>query len=615
MARGHSTIEKYLVYEGTDYDANNAPKGRRKNERLANLELGIVLCSYPLVLILLIFLFWTGVLAILIIVSITGTMEIWRRLMAYYEVKKHGPSLHLKLYYQDLDGAEGELFLDNVVIADRLTIKPLELLTEANAAEHVIRSGIDERRLTAESTKEHLSDNIKEKLQQLEKLAKDRDQSVLDAVSAMDFLRRYFNLEEGDPVEEIPAQIKEQLDELRHMILDIEIPLDMAPEIRENLPILKIYPKSKLFIKTKTKETVKKDGKTIEIPKGTEIEVDPNTRLNPAEVIWFWLNADGIERDVLDLTLFKEGLVTNEMKKKLRLLYQAAKARDEKIMEMLKNTDLIKRYFGISIPYWSGQVDSIKKFNPHIYTIYPNSDLRRRCVIVFSVPFGEAIKKDSKIHVNFDYTGFAGLGGVVEAVRLAPVNEVLLEGAEIQGVPIELPEDMFAVSTDIPLFIATAFDYTDELARKGMRATRPPAETSMFVQVVKSLTDLKTVLGKYQRALREINRLKREEKEEKVKDDTDKAEQGMDMSPLIDPDRLPVRTEYVEIPYPTWKMGVLIIAGIVLGFLLTIISLRLLGFVIINPVTGDWIFGGRIDAAEWVKWFTKIPPFEQGVNI
>lgn len=603
MARGRAVVERYLVYQGDEYDYENAPKNQRKNDRFINWEMGIVILSYPIALILLIFATFYGIIAILIVLFVVGSMEIWRRLMAYYEVKKYGPSLHLKLFYQDLDGQEGELFLDNTVVSDRLTIKPLDLVTQANAAEHVIRSGIDERRLTADTTREYLSEAAKTKLRELEKLAKDRDQSVLDAVSTMDFLRRYFDLEEDDPLEEIPEDIVNILDELKDMILKIEIPLDTDEEIRNKLPILKIYPGEKMIEKEKVKKKVKDGDKEIEVEEEVEKTIDPQTRLDPASVIWYWLSADGIEANLQDLELFREGFVTHKMKKTLKTLHEAAVAKDEKMIEILKNTDIIKRYFGISIPYWSGQADTIKRYRPHIYTFYPNKDLRRRCVIIFSVPYGEAIKKDSKIHVNFDYTGFAGIGGVIEAVRVGTVNEVLLEGAEVQGVRVDLPEDMFAVETDVPLFIASAFDYTDELARKGLRDTKPAAEIAMFVRVVKSLTDLKSVLSKYQKALREITRLKREDKEEKVKDDTDRAEQDLDMSPLIDPSRIQPRVEYEEVPYPIWKMALILILGMALGAILLLIVIKLLGWTIADTISGDWLLG--FDSAEWVKRVTQ----------
>lgn len=604
MARGRAVEERYLVYQGDEYDHHNAPKNQRKNDRFVNYEIGIVVISYPFVLILLIFMLWIGIILILFIVAITSSMEIWRRLMAYYELKKYGPALHIKLFYQDLDGQEGELLLDNSVYSDRLTIKPIDLVTQANAAEHVIRSGIDERRLTAETTMEFLSESEKEQLNELKKLAKARDQSVLDAVSTMDFLRRYFDLEEGDPIDELPKEITESLDKLREMILSIEIPLNLDAKIRKKLPILKIFPGEKLILKEKVKKIVKDGTKETEIEEEVTKEIDPETRLDPAEVIWYWFNAEGLEAKVRDLTLFKEGFVTKPMKKVLKTLHEAAKHRDEKLISILKSTDIVKRYFGVSIPYWSGQDDTISKYRPHIYTIYPNQDLRRRCVIVFPVPFGEAIKKDSKIHVNFDYTGFAGIGGVIEAVRVGTVNEVLLEGAEVQGVRVELPEDLFAVSTDVPLFIATAFDYTDELARKGLRSTRAPAEIAMFVRVVKSLTDLKSVLSKYQKALREIARMKRENKEDKVQQETDDAEREVDFSPLIDPARFPSRIETVEVPTAIWKLALILIAGMILGVLLCLIIVKLFGYSIVDPISGDTILG-YLDPAEFLKRVTQ----------
>lgn len=604
LARGHAIEERYLVYQGDEYDYENAPKNQRKNDRFVNYEMGLVLISYPIALALLIFVFWYGIACIIIVLAIIMAMEIWRRLMAYYEVKKYGPASHLKLFYQDLFGQEGELFLDNSVLSDRVTIKPLDLVTQANAAEHVIRSGIDERRLTAETTRQYLSEIAIEKLKELAKLAKSRDQSVLDAVSTMDFLRRYFDLEEDDPEDGIPEDIRKILDQLKEMILSIEISDDTDTEIKARLPILKLYPGEKLTVTETVTTKVKEGAKTKVVEEEVEKTVDANTRLDPAEVIWYWLNADGIEADVSDLTLFKDGFVTHSMKKSLKKLYEEAKFKDDKIMELLKNTDIIKRYFGISIPYWSGQADTIKKYRPHIYTIYPNQDLRRRCVIVFSVPYGEAIKKDSKIHVNFDYTGFAGIGGVIEAVRVGTVTEVLLEGAEVQGVKVELPEGMFAVTTDVPLFIATAFDYTDELARKGMRDTRPVAEVAMFTRVAKALTDMKSILGKYERALREINRLKRDSQEEKVKDATDTAEKEIDMTPLIDTERLPKQIEYVEVHYPLWKMSVLLILGMLLGIILVLILIKFFGYSIMNPDTGAW-FLGISDPAEWLTHITQ----------
>lgn len=606
MMRGRATEEQYLVYEGDEYDEKNAPKREKKSERFGQIEMAIIIGSYIFVLPSLIIIPLLGFVLIGIVVTITGSMEIWRRLMAYYEVKKYGPSMHLKLYYQDLDGMEGELFLDNIVVSDRLTVTPQELITAADAAEHVIKSGIDENRLTAKSAKEYLSASVISKLNELSQLSVKRDQSVLESVSAMDFLRKYFDLEEADPEETIPIEVRRTLDAIREGILANPLPESLSKKERSKLPTLKIYPGESISI-PKEIETQSKDGK-----KGTEQKeivmqkIDPSRYLDPAEIVYSWFDAEGNWQHLRDLSMFKEGYVTKSMKKHLDKLYEQAKAIDKANREILLKTDLVKRYFGISIPYWSGQADIIKKYNPHIYTIYPNSDLKRRCCIVFAVPFGEAIKKDSKIYVSFDYTGFAGIGGTIEAVKIGTVREALIEGAEIQGVEVRLPEEMFAVETDIPLFVATAYDYTDELARNGLRATRPPAEIDMFTQVVKSLTDIKSVLKRYGRALRKIQRLEEEDKMDQIDRETEDAERELDMGTLIDPSKLPKQTEYVEAPTAVSKLALVLLAGVIVGVLAMIFGIAILGYAICNPTTGEILFGGSFNYFDWITKSSQI---------
>lgn len=587
LALGRAVIERYLVYEGSEYDAENAPRNQWKNERIVSWEMRILFGSYPFMLPVLIFSPWIGVLVIISIAALIGSMEIWRRLMAYYEVKRYGPSLHLKIYYQDIDGNEGELFLDNVQMSDRLGIKPLTLITRANAQEHVIRAGIDERQITAQHTEKYLSENDQQKLRKLRIRASERDHQITDSVSTMDFLRRYFDLGETDPEEEIPDDIKKLLDELKDDIMAIEIPKDIDPQDLEMLPTLSIYPGEKLFWKEKQMQEVKdeKTGKMVNKEVEVEVERDPNYVLDPVKVIWQVLNEDGINPTDNDLLLFSDGYVTKSMNKTLKKLYELAKDHDDQFIRRLKEEELIKRYFAISIPYFSGEKDIIHRYEPHIYSAYPNGDLRRRCIIVFPVAFGEAVKKESKIHVAFDYTAFAGIGGVIEAVRLDPVEDILLKDAIIQGIKIQLPDEMFALTMNVPLFIATACDYTDELAREGLRSTRPPAEVGMFAQVVKSLTDVKSILIKLGSAYREIKRLRTGQKEDKLKEETDKIEEELDYGSLIDQSKLPTREIRVEVPYPQKKMIALILIGVVLGVIMTLVIIRILGLTIINAIS------------------------------
>lgn len=587
LALGRAVIERYLVYEGSEYDAENAPRNQWKNERIVSWEMRILFGSYPFMLPVLIFSPWIGVLVIISIAALIGSMEIWRRLMAYYEVKRYGPSLHLKIYYQDIDGNEGELFLDNVQMSDRLGIKPLTLITRANAQEHVIRAGIDERQITAQHTEKYLSENDQQKLRKLRIRASERDHQITDSVSTMDFLRRYFDLGETDPEEEIPDDIKKLLDELKDDIMAIEIPKDIDPQDLEMLPTLSIYPGEKLFWKEKQMQEVKdeKTGKMVNKEVEVEVERDPNYVLDPVKVIWQVLNEDGINPTDNDLLLFSDGYVTKSMNKTLKKLYELAKDHDDQFIRRLKEEELIKRYFAISIPYFSGEKDIIHRYEPHIYSAYPNGDLRRRCIIVFPVAFGEAVKKESKIHVAFDYTAFAGIGGVIEAVRLDPVEDILLKDAIIQGIKIQLPDEMFALTMNVPLFIATACDYTDELAREGLRSTRPPAEVGMFTQVVKSLTDVKSILIKLGSAYREIKRLRTGQKEDKLKEETDKIEEELDYGSLIDQSKLPTREIRVEVPYPQKKIIALILIGVVLGVIMTLVIIRILGLTIINAIS------------------------------
>jgi len=597
LALGRAVIERFLVYEGSEYDAENAPRNQWKNERIVSWEMRILFLSYPFVLPILIVFPWIGAIVIISVAAIIGSMEIWRRLMAYYEIKRYGPAMHLKVYYQDIEGNEGELFLDNVQISDRLTIKPPTLITRANAQEHVIRAGIDERQITAQHTEKYLSENDQQKLVKLRVRARERDHQITDSVSTMDFLRRYFDLGETDPEEEIPDDIKELLDELKDDIMSIEIPEDIDPNELEMLPTLSIYPDEKLIHKEKQMHEVKdeKTGKMVKKEVEVEVERDPNYVLDPAKVIWQVLNEDGINTTDHDLLLFSGGYVTKSMKKTLQKIYDLAKDYDDQFIRRLKEEELIKRYFAISIPYFSGEKDIIHRYEPHIYSAYPNGDLRRRCILVFPVAFGKAVKKESKIRVAFDYTGFAGIGGVIEAVRLDPIEDILLKDAIVQGVKIQLPDEMFALTMNVPLFIVTACDYTDELAREGLRTTRPPAEVGMFTQVVKSITDVKAVLQKLSSAYREIKRLKTGKKEDKLKEETERVEEELDYGSLIDQSKLPTREIRVEVPYPKKKMIALILIGVVLGVIFTLVIIRVLGLIIINAFTGDWVYGGSVN--------------------
>lgn len=531
MARGRHVAAKYLCYEGDEWDKKNLPRTRRKADRIDNLFMFLVGFG-PYIVIGIWFFIPDSILTIGIsMATLVLASQAWKFTRAYHETVKYGGSLNLHLFYQYVDGREGEVLLQQARVSDKITCKPRELLTALETSEHFIQSGVDERQLMAQIGKDYLDPELKSKLEKLEELSQGRDEETRKSLKSIVILHKYFSFGEDDTEirELFKPQLKTALDEFRRAA------------------------------------------------KKANLSGDP-AQLIVGYIQWKGVSAEG-------LTKLRSGVLTPELKSKLEDLETAAKQKDTKAKNLLGQMELIRKFYGLGILHESGEADETARYEPHIYSIIPHDgDLRRRCVIVLPCEFGKAVKNDSRIPVAFDYTTLDVPGSDLEAIRLDDTLEELLVNGQVQHeMKIELPEDMFAVSNKVPVFIITRSDQTEEQLRQGMRITMPPSLIGLFVKAVHAVIDHSWLAEKLAKSFSRIRQLEESKDEDAAVKETETTRHDLDIGRLLQPTDLPTREVQVPGPIPAWKVIAILLIGVTVGALGLYIGLRALGWRFVSP--------------------------------
>ena len=359
MSLGKDIIEQYLVYQDDEFDDKNPPRDRHKADTTLNLVLIIVLLSYG-ALIVLMFINPALLVPIIAIVAflVVGIL-LWRELMVIREVKKYGPAMHLKVFYKTIDGREGYLFLDNVLVSDRMTTSPLELVAQLEKTEHVIRSGIDERKLEADIARKHLSEETIQKLETMQKLTDEEHKIAMGSKRAVDFLRHYFEFGEEAPESYMSKELMKLLDELKREIEAITIPdkiLELLADKDMKYP--ELNPARRMIRNIPIKEelsTTKTNG--VKVDETEQVIFDAAKIINA-----YFISDEDLEEDDIGYELFKQNIITPKIREKLKEAYQKAKAQDNQLIEIIKSSDIVRRYMATSIPLFSGEADTLYKY-------------------------------------------------------------------------------------------------------------------------------------------------------------------------------------------------------------------------------------------------------------
>jgi len=146
-------------------------------------------------------------------------------------------------------------------------------------------------------------------------------------------------------------------------------------------------------------------------------------------------------------------------------------------------------------------------YEPHIYSFYPSGDLKRRCILVFPVKVNIALDPDSEITVRFHYTKFKAKANWIRAIKLGTVTETLFHGDFIDGIQIELPKEIRAIDSQVPIFVATDFDYAEKRRLEGLQMVRPPVLLKWFIRLTKAVITASNVGHKLEDKEIEIGKL------------------------------------------------------------------------------------------------------------
>ena len=528
MARGKHAADDYLVYQADDWDKANAPRKRRKATKIDNLLLGFIMFGpYAGVAAYLIApAYFFLIVAVIILVPLST--QIWKYFRIVAEVNTYSGTLNLRIFYQTLDGRDGEVVLERCRLSDRITVRPRELIRSLEAAEHVIKSGVDERVLMAKIGKEYLTPELKQKLDELEALSNNREAETREALKSVFVLRKYFSAGEDD------AELQALFDAEVHAVL---------AQIREML-----------------------DKKAEKVDVASVISAFISWRENAPVVI----------------ENLKKGDVTDEVRPVLERLEQEALAGDETAKSLFRQLEVVKRFYTLAVLRLPGEKDEIARYEPHIYTVYPRKgDIKRRCVIVFPVPFGEAVSRDSTVSLRLDYTVQDLSGTDLEAIRLdETLQELIVNGSTKHGVSVTLPEGLFAATTEVPIFIVTRCDRTEEQMRQGMRITAPPALIGLFVRAVHSVIDHSWLAEKLGKAYGRIRQLEEGREEDRVIAETEKTDRDLELGTLIGPSP-PPEPAVVGKKAERWQVALGFVLGLVVGILSTVLYLRYIGLLLL----------------------------------
>ncbi|MHA1814025.1 MAG: hypothetical protein ACTSYX_11410 [Candidatus Thorarchaeota archaeon] len=278
-----------------------------------------------------------------------------------------------------------------------------------------------------------------------------------------------------------------------------------------------------------------------------------------------------------------------EIARKLSEIRERVEKYNEVAIDALRASDIIQKYFRVSI---DRDADPDKEdvnsdcYRPHIYTVYPGGDARRRCVLCLPVPISVALDPNARETVHFHYAKFEANVNYIRAIKIGTLTEVLVNGDIMDGIEVDLPEEVRAIDSEVPVFVATDFDWAEKQRLQGLQLIRPPPETAWYIRVCKALANSVRIGRKLEDKELQISLLEDSRERLKMELQAEQTRKSLEQADVLPPLR-PADAEPITTPpqKPLAKIQALAIALIftAVGATLMWFALHALGWTLIPP--------------------------------
>ncbi|MHA2380245.1 MAG: hypothetical protein ACXADS_13310 [Candidatus Thorarchaeota archaeon] len=225
-------------------------------------------------------------------------------------------------------------------------------------------------------------------------------------------------------------------------------------------------------------------------------------------------------------------------------------------------------------------------YEPHAYTAYPGGELKRRCILVFPVRLNDALDPNAKLRVRFNYEAFMARAHYIRGIKLGPLKEILYDGEQMDGIPIDLPEGITTLDTEVPVFIVTDFDYAEKRRLAGLQMVRPPPLISHFIRLVKAIIQVSIMGRKLEDKEIEVSKLQESRSRLRSMYEALLIEKEMEKPDILPPAMVPEASKEPAKPKSIRRlqMVALSIIWFAIGSIFTLVILPILGYTIVPPV-------------------------------
>lgn len=529
MLTGKKHIETFVHHDAQDYDSMNREPNLRRGRALEKIAVGLIWIVSLGGQILMPFLGFE-LMAMIAAIAVIGALCIFiiKKILAYYEFKEHATERHVILDYVDLSGNDGELFFEDAKFSKRLIVDADSLVRVIDSIDKQLTTMRTERTAAGEAALKQLPDDIREMIEKVQKLAGDPEAielAIKDRIKASTIIRRFYRVG-----------------------IDQDVDFDYTEEETIRRAVIAGDEKEEATTKSATTEsaTAEKNGKK------------KSKKIMPSETIQ-QLHKQSSRH--LVCRLCGEPLIKSE---KDGFFFKCS----------LCNVDTN------STNVLDGPV-----YEPHTYMLYPGGSLKRRCILIFPVKLNDALDPEAKLRVRFNYESFMANAHYIRTIKIGPLKEVLYDGEYVDGIPVELPDGISTLDSEVPVFIATDFDYAEKRRLAGLQMVKPPALIEYFIRLVKAIIQVSIMGRKLEDKEIEISKLHESRHRIRAMYESLRVEREMDQPTILPDVRSPESQQIPKKQKPLRKLQALGIAIIFfgLGALATWFALPALGWTVIPP--------------------------------